>query len=453
MRQTISQYVQHCSICQQAKHSTTLPLGLLNPLPIPTNVLEDIAMDFITGLPNSCGFTVILFVVNRLTKFGHFFAMKKDYDSRQVADCIVQNIVKLYGMPKSIVSDRDKVFTSKFWQHLFKLHGTTLAMSSAYHPQNDGQSEALNKCLEMYLRCLTFHNPKVWSKLLHLAQYWYNTAFHTSAAMTPYKALYGKDPPTLTRSTVVIDDMDDVVAQILTSKEKILTQLQQNLHKAQQSMKLQADKKRLHKEFNVGDFVLVKLQPYRQTTVANRSNHKLSLKYFGPFPVIARVGSVAYKLQLPSAARIHPVFHISQLKQYKGDTIDAYYPLSEITTELGPILQPESVLQARTVLKGPISAPQVLIKWQGLDASVATWEDKSEMREHYPNFNLEDNIVVNGGSIVRESTMDPIIDEEIPIIGMGPQALEDKRQVAQSPHVEEVRKSTRVKRPNPKYLK
>jgi hypothetical protein len=95
----------------------------------------------------------------------------------------------------------------------------------------------------------------------------------------------------------------------------------------------------------------------------------------------------------------------------------------------------------------------VLIKWQGLDASVATWEDKSEMREHYPNFNLEDNIVVNGGSIVRESTMDPIIDEEIPIIGMGPQALEDKRQVAQSPHVEEVRKSTRVKRPNPKYLK
>jgi hypothetical protein len=327
MRQTISQYVQHCSICQQAKHSTTLPLGLLNPLPIPTNVLEDIAMDFITGLPNSCGFTVILFVVNRLTKFGHFFAMKKDYDSRQVADCIVQNIVKLYGMPKSIVSDRDKVFTSKFWQHLFKLHGTTIAMSSAYHPQSDGQSEALNKCLEMYLRCLTFHNPKVWSKLLHLAQYWYNTAFHTSAAMTPYKALYGKDPPTLTRSTVVIDDMDDVVAQILTSKEKILTQLQQNLHKAQQSMKLQADKKRLHKEFNVGDFVLVKLQPYRQTTVANRSNHKLSLKYFGLFPVIARVGSVAYKLQLPSAARIHPVFHISQLKQYKGDTIDAYYPL------------------------------------------------------------------------------------------------------------------------------
>jgi hypothetical protein len=95
----------------------------------------------------------------------------------------------------------------------------------------------------------------------------------------------------------------------------------------------------------------------------------------------------------------------------------------------------------------------VLIKWQGLESSVATWEDKSEMREHYPNFNLEDNIVVNGGSIVRESIMDPIIDEEIPIIGMGPQALEDKRQVAQSPHVEEVRKSTRVKRPNPKYLK
>jgi hypothetical protein len=196
MRQTVSQYVKQCSICQQAKHATTLPMGLLSPLPIPQNVWEDIAMDFITGLPNSGGFTVILVVVDRLTKFGHFFALKKDFDSKKVAEIIMQHIVKLYGIPKSIVSDRDKVFTSKFWQHLFKLQGTTLAMSSAYHPQSDGQTEALNKCLEMYLRCLTFHNPNVWSKMLHLAQYWYNTSFHTSAAMTPFKALYGKDPPT-----------------------------------------------------------------------------------------------------------------------------------------------------------------------------------------------------------------------------------------------------------------
>jgi transposase InsO family protein len=126
-----------------------------------------------------------------------------------VAEALMQHIVKLHGVPKSIVSDRDKVFTSKFWQHLFKLYGTPLAMSSAYHPQSDGQTEALNKCLEMYLRCLTFHNPKIWSKVLHLAEHWYNAAFQTSATMTPFKALYGRDPPTMTRVIGFVDDLDD----------------------------------------------------------------------------------------------------------------------------------------------------------------------------------------------------------------------------------------------------
>ncbi|MCI04999.1 transposon TF2-1 polyprotein, partial [Trifolium medium] len=112
MKQDISNYVKHCSICQQAKHSTALPSGLLSPLPIPSQVWEDVAMDFITGLPNSSGFTVILVVVDRLTKFGHFIPLKGDYDSRSVADTFMQHIVKLHGVPKSIVSDRDKVFTN-----------------------------------------------------------------------------------------------------------------------------------------------------------------------------------------------------------------------------------------------------------------------------------------------------------------------------------------------------
>lgn len=117
-------------------------------------------MDFITGLPVSFGFTVILVVVDRLSKYGHFMGLKTDHTSKQVAEVFMANVVKLHGIPKSIISDRDKVFTSKFWQHLFQLQWTTLAMSSAYHPQSDGQAETLNKCLEMYLRCFTSHNPK-----------------------------------------------------------------------------------------------------------------------------------------------------------------------------------------------------------------------------------------------------------------------------------------------------
>lgn len=156
-------------------------------------------MDFITGLPKSFGFTVIMVVIDRLTKYAHFVAMKTDYSSKSVAEAFMTNIVKLHGIPKSIVSDRDKVFTSSFWQQLFKLQGTTLAMSTTYHPQSDGQSEALNKCVEMYLRCFTFDNPKGWFKMLPLAEYWYNSAYQNSAGMTPFRAVYGREPPGLMR--------------------------------------------------------------------------------------------------------------------------------------------------------------------------------------------------------------------------------------------------------------
>lgn len=105
-------------------------------------------------------------VVDRLSKYGHFIALKGNYTSKSVAELFMTHVVKLHGMPKSIVSDRDKVFTSNFWKHLFQLQGTTLAMSSAYHPQSDGQSEVVNKCLEMFLMCFTFNNPKAWYKAL-----------------------------------------------------------------------------------------------------------------------------------------------------------------------------------------------------------------------------------------------------------------------------------------------
>jgi hypothetical protein len=270
--------------------------------------------------------------------------------------------------------------------------------------------------------------------------------------MTPFKALYAKDLPALTRSNIVMTDMDENASQLIASREHLLTQLQQNLHKAQQAMKLQADRKRLPMEFTIGDMVLVKLQPYRQMFVANRVNNKLGLKYFGPFPIVAKIGSVAYKLQLPSTARIHPVFHISQLKKFNGHSTDPYFPLSDATTTLGPLLQPESILKTRTILKGPLLVPQVLVKWQNLDDTLATWEDKIEMLHNYPNFNLEDKIVVNGGSIVREPSIRPMINENMPIIEEGPHAENDKRQMAKSPHNVEVRKSMRIKKANPKYL-
>lgn len=182
----------------------TVPYGLLQPLPIPNQVWDDVAMDFITGLPILFCHTIIVVVIDRLSKYANFMALKFDYTSKQMAEDFIRNIVKFPRVPKSIVSDKDKVFTSKFWQHLFQLQG------SAYHPQSDGKYEALNKSLEMYLRCFTFHNPKMWYKTLAWVEFWYNIAYHMSLGMTPFKVLYGREPPTISKYNLSINDPADL---------------------------------------------------------------------------------------------------------------------------------------------------------------------------------------------------------------------------------------------------
>ena len=153
------------------------------------------------------------------------------------------NTVKLHGVPKSIISDRDKIFTSNFWQHLFKMKGTTLAMSLAYHPQSNGQSEVVNKILEMYLRCFTFQNPKGWYKALAWAKFWYNTSFNGSLGMTPFMVVYGHYAPTLNRYVIDSKDPPEVQKQLYDT-DLLLTHLRDNLNRSQQQMKRYPDKKK-----------------------------------------------------------------------------------------------------------------------------------------------------------------------------------------------------------------
>lgn len=185
MKKDVQTFVSAYQVCQQMKDSHHLHAGLLQPIPVPSMVFEDIAMDFIICLPSSTVKSTIMTVVDRLSKYRHFIALPSIFSAQSVTEAFVVGIIRLRGPPRSIVTDRDPRFLHTFWQELHHLQGITLAMSTAYHPQTDGQSEALNKCVEQYLCCFVADAPKQWVTMLPWAEYWYNTSYQSSAGMTP----------------------------------------------------------------------------------------------------------------------------------------------------------------------------------------------------------------------------------------------------------------------------
>jgi hypothetical protein len=353
-------------------------------------------MDVIEGLPLSDNANVILVVVDHLPKYAHFLPLKHPYTESSVAKLYLDSVVRLHGVPLSIISDRDKIFTSLFWKELIKAVGTKLNYTTAYHPQTDGQSERVNQCLEQYLWCAVQDSPKQWRKWLAMAEFWYNSSYHTAIGCSPFKTLYNTEPNFGAFPNLIVADGSPAMEEV---KDFQLhnTLLRDKLLQAQRRMKSQANRKRSERRFTVGEQVLLKLQPYAQQTVVNRSYPKLSYKFFGPFTVLERIDVVAYRLQLPATAQVHPVFHVSQLKPFVPKYTPVFREMPDVPDLASFTSLPGRILDRRLVRAGNAVATQVLIKWSGLEEEHATWEDYHRMKHYYPSTSLWEEDRAQGG--------------------------------------------------------
>jgi hypothetical protein len=404
MKREIAQFVEQCLTCQQVKVEHQRPSGLLQSLPIPEWKWEHISMDFVSGLPRSPkGHDAIWVIVDRLTKSAHFIPIRMNYSLDQLAQLYIEEIVRLHGIPVSIVSDRDPRFTSRFWKSLHKALGTNLNFSTAFHPQTDGQSERTIQILEDMLRACVLDLKGSWANHLCLVEFAYNNSFQSSIGMAPYEALYGRK----CRSPICWDEVG--VRKILGPEiiqrtcEKV-DLIRERLRTAQSRQKSYADKRRKDLEFEVGDMVFLRVAPMKGVMRFGKKG-KLSPRFVGPFEILEKIGPVAYRLALPPAlSGIHNVFHVSMLRKYIPEPSHVLsYDQLQIKDDLSYEEVPIEILDRKEHMLRTKSIPLVKVLWRNHALKEASWEREDIMQSRYPDlfhnqgmYNFEDEIFVRG---------------------------------------------------------
>eukprot|EP00253_Pinus_taeda_P019597 PITA_19597 len=362
MKKNVAEYLACCLECQQIKAEHQHPARLLQPLPIPEWKWETISMDFITGLPKTKkNNDSIIMVVDKLSKAAHFIPVQSTYRAAQITHIFMQNVFRLHGLPKTIISDRDVKFTSAFWRMLFAELGTQLNFSTTYHPQTDRQTERVNQVVEDMLRAYVMQKPMLWEEYLHLVEFAYNNGYHTSTQMSPFEDLYGRKCCTPSNWGGPEDRLS-LGPDMLTEMEDMVKKVRANLKAAQDKQKNFVDRKRRFKEYLVGDHVFIKIQA-KKSTLQWSGCAKLVPQYYGPFQVLARIVPIAYQLALPSHIRVHNVFHVSVLKKYVYDPRHVIKwqdiqvkPEGEVLVELLSILNRREVQLRRRAITGTMAA-------------------------------------------------------------------------------------------------
>ncbi|GJU05423.1 putative reverse transcriptase domain-containing protein [Tanacetum coccineum] len=326
MKADIATYVSKCLTCARVKAEHQRPSGLLVQPEIPEWKWDNITMDFITKLPKSSqGFDTIWVIVDRLTKSAHFLPIRENDPLDKLARLYLNRIVARHEIPVSIICDRDGRFTSNFWKSFQKALGTDISMSTAYHPETNGQSERTIQTLEDMLRACVIDFGKGWVKHLPLAEFSYNNSYHASIKAAPYETLYGQK----CRSPVCwVEDRQ----------------------------KSYADRKRKPMEYEVVDRVMLK--------------------------VLAKVGKVAYRLELPQElSRVHHTFHVSNLKKCYADE-PLVMPLEGIHVDdmLQFVEEPVEIMEREIKRLKRSRIPLVKVRWNSRRGLEFTWEREDSFK-------------------------------------------------------------------------
>jgi hypothetical protein len=375
----VLKYVRSCDACQRNKPSQQVPAGLLQPLPIPTRPWQQVSMDLITQLPKSRrGHDAIVVFVDKLTKLVHLAETRTSVTAPELAEIFWSTVVRHHGLPSSILSDRDTRFTGHFWRTLWKCLGTQLTMSTAFHPQTDGQTERANRTLEEMLRPYVDFHQTDWDDHLVAAELAFNSSKHASTGFTPFYLNHGHEvmvPLDLALEAARIAPQPDAAARI-QRLHRDLELAQRHLLIAQQRQAKHADRHRREVTFRVGDEVLLSTAHLKLLGNGDRTA-KFTYKYIGPFKIKRVVNNNAYELELPPQLQIHPVLNVSRLKAYHDGRVE--FPLRTrvdtrpppaTTSSDGDEYEVESILAKR----GSGARAQYLVRWRGWPTWEATWE-------------------------------------------------------------------------------
>ena len=386
MKAEIATFVSKCLTCSKVKAECQKPSGLLQQPEIPQWKWERITMDFITKLPKTPhGYDTIWVIVDRLTKSAHFLAIKETDKMEKLARLYLKEIVSRHGVPVSIISDRDGRFTSRFWQSLQKALGTQLDMSTAYHPQTDGQSERTIQTLKDMLRACVIDFGNRWDLHLPLAEFSYNNSYHTSIKAAPFEALYGRK----CRSPVFWTEVGDsqlIGPEIIHETTEKIVKIKERLIAARDRQKNYANIRRKPMEFQVGDMVLLKVAPWKGVIRFGKRG-KLNPRYIGPFKILERIGPVAYRLELPQdLSGVHNTFHICNLKKCLSDE-PVVIPREEIQIDekLRFIEEPVEIMDRELKQLRHSRIPIVKVRWNSRRGHEFTWEREDQMKRKYPH--------------------------------------------------------------------